>query len=301
MTHIALVLGNGFDIDLGLHTKYSEFADPKNKEWNDFLNMTGTIIKQCFCTEFVDHMLHARKHELWFDIETEILKFANEHTDLSEGQIGLIRRQYETLANCLRIYIYRQTVTTAINECSLAKNLLNKLSEIKHPVGIYSFNYTNCIKLCNCNNRDCFKLHPIHGTLFYDMTLGCRAYNGCKENTQLDFLYKPTIDFQNNILRQNLTSATEVIIFGHSLNNMDYCYFKDFFDAVESGRHICRHLTIICKDVNSENQIMENLKKNISVDKIKLNIDLIFMHTDLWLKMDVDTMKKYEDLCNRIS
>lgn len=110
MTHIALVLGNGFDLDLGLLTKYSDFADPKNKEWYDFLNMTGTIIKQCYRTEFVNHMEQAREHELWFDIEKEIGCFVERHRDLSQDQIGLIRYQFETLVESLRLYIGRVAV-----------------------------------------------------------------------------------------------------------------------------------------------------------------------------------------------
>lgn len=301
MTHIALVLGNGFDLDLGLPTKYSDFANPKNKEWNDFLNMTGTIIKQCFRTEFVAYMQQAREHELWFDIEKEIGCFAKSHDNLSQEQIGLIRYQFDTLVEQLRLYIGRVAVQINKKDKSLAESLLRKLNSIQHPVAVYTYNYTDCFTICGIEKKDNMKMHYVHGSLSYNMTLGCRVNDKNKENHQLDFMYKPTIKLQNDILRQNLTQATEAIIFGHSLNDMDYCYFKDFFDAVESGQHICKHLTIICKDAKSEVQIMENLKKNACVDKIIKHINLNIIHTDLWYSKDKATIEKYEELCNRIS
>lgn len=301
MKHIALVLGNGFDLDLGLPTKYSDFADPKNKEWKDFLNMTGTIIKQCFRTEFVDHMQQARKHELWFDIEKEIYCFAERHRNLSQEQIGPIRYQFETLIESLRLYIGRVAVKNNKKDESLAESLLRKLNSIQHFVVVYTYNYTDCFRICGIVKGDSIGMHHVHGSLSYNMTLGCRVNDRSKKNHQLDFMYKPTIDLQNDILKQNLTMATEVIILGHSLNDMDYCYFKDFFDAVESGHHICKHLTIICKDAKSEKQILENLIKNVCLEKINNHIEIDFIHTDLWYNKDEATMTKYEDLCNRIS
>lgn len=301
MTHIALVVGNGFDLDLGLPTKYSDFADPKNKEWNDFLNMKGTIIEKCFRTEFVDHMQQARKHELWFDIEKEICRFAERHRNLSQKQIVLIRYQFQTLVESLRLYIGRVAVKNNKKDGSLAESLLRKLNSIPHFVAVNTYNYTDCFRICGIVKEDNIRMHHVHGSLSYNLTLGCRVDDRNRENQQLDFMYKPTVDLQKDILRQNLTSATEVIVFGHSLNDMDFCYFKDFFDAIESGNHICKNLTIICKDVKSEKQIMENLKKNICVEKITNHMDISFIHTDLWYDNDMVTIKKYEALCNRIS
>ena len=301
MTKIALILGNGFDLDLGLKTRYADFADSKNEEWQYFLNMTGTTAKQLLPIELVDHLQKARVCENWFDIEEEISTFAQIHTNLSEGQISLIRQQYETLVNCLRFYIYRQVNNTHIKEGSLANVLMNKLNEAQHPVSLYNFNYTNCVTLCGCKKREGLCTHSVHGTLFYNMTLGCRIYNEIKENTQLDFLYKPIIGMQKDTMKQNLTQATETIIFGHSLNKMDYCYFKDFFDTIQSGQQICANLTIICKDAKSEEGIKQRLNNNVCLSKVESNVDLSFIHTDFWNSKDSKTLMQFEDLCKRIS
>lgn len=302
MTNISLVTGNGFDIDLGFPTKYSDFANDVNREWRDFVNMTRTIIKQLFRTEFVDHMQKARENENWFDIEEEIFKFVKTHENLSREQIGLIREQFKALVEYLRLYICRVAIQKNKRNGSLAESLLHKLNSIQHPVNIHTFNYTNCFDITGIQNSENVKFHPpIHGTLGYNMTLGCRAYDKSKENTQLDFMYKPIIGSYKEILMQNLSTATEVIIFGHSLNSMDFCYFKDFFDALENGNHICKHLTFVCKDTKSEECIRQNLNGNICLSKIENQVTTTFIYTDLWNGNDITTHNAFEDLCNRIS
>lgn len=302
MTSIAFVVGNGFDLDLGLLTKYSDFADTKNKEWNDFLNMTGTILKQKCPIEYVEHMQNARNYENWFDIEEEIFKFVNKHTNLREPQIGLIRQQHVALVQCLRQYIYRQTISTKIKEDSLANILLHKLCETSHPVGIYTYNYTNCIKLCGCNKRDFFNVHPVHGMISSDdMVLGCRIYNDSTKNEQLDFLYKPIVDITKERIGQNLTQATETIIFGHSMNKIDACYFKDFFGDIERGTQNCKHLTIICKDEKSRETIKKNIQDYVNLSIVERNVDVKYIYTDLWNIKDPVTLQIYNELCHRIS
>lgn len=298
MTHISLVIGNGFDLDLGFPTKYSDFANCLNQEWCDFINM---IIKQSFRTEFVNHLQKAREFENWFDIEEEIFKFVKTHENLSLEQIGLIKEQFETLVKKLHLYLCRVAIPKNKRNGTLAEALLHKLNSIQHPVSIYTFNYTNCFEITEIPKSENVKTNPIHGTLKYDMTLGCRPYDGSKENTQLDFMYKPIIGLHKEILMQNLPTATEVIIFGHSLNRMDFCYFKDFFDALESGSHICKYLTFVCKDAISEKSIRQNLNENICLSKIENQVNITFIYTDLWNSNDPSTHNAFEDLCNRIS
>lgn len=301
MTHILLIIGNGFDLDLGLPTKYSDFANIKNREWCDFINMTKTTINQCYRTEFVDHMQKAREFENWFDIEEEVFKFVKQQVNLPQEQIGLNKKQFETLVEKLRLYICRVAIQKNKRNSSFAETLLCKLNAIQYPpVDIYTFNYTDCFEICGIVKSDNVKMHHIHGSLSYNMILGCRAYDRSKENTQLDFMYKP-INYEKEILVQNLTTATEIIIFGHSLNKMDYCYFKDFFDVAESGNHICKNFTIICKNIKSEEDIKQNLNKNICLSKVETHMNINFIYTDMWNKNDQTSLKVYEDLCERIS
>lgn len=301
MTHICFIIGNGFDLDLGFPTSYVDFANPKNKEWNDFVNMTGTIIKDCFQTEFVNHMKNAQIYEKWFDIENEILKFANFHKNLNIHKVGLIRLQYEALVKSIQSYIFRVAILQNKRTGSFAENLLRKLNESKWPVMIYSFNYTDCFKISGIVKNRTIKMNHIHGSLSYNMALGCRPYGEFAINTQLDFLYKST-ERKTKELLQNLSSASEVIVFGHSLNEIDFCYFDDFFHSFIKGICQCKNLTIVCKDEKSEDEIKRRLKKNgIDFSLLKRNVNVKFICTDSWYEKDDITLKIYDDICNRLS
>jgi len=65
-----------------------------------------------------------------------------------------------------------------------------------------------------------------------------------------------------NIIR-DLREANEIVIYGHSLNKIDFGYFKDLFlNSTQNSRHGERHITIITKDRESAEQIKSNLQHN---------------------------------------
>ena len=301
MTKIALVLGNGFDLDLGLKTRYADFANRENPEWNDFLNMSGTIIKDCFRTEFVDHLYLAREKECWFDIEEEIYKFTIFHDNLNEEQIGLIREQYTALVLYLCRYLKRVTNPSNVKTDALAMDLLLKINASNNNAVIYTYNYTDCFELCQCERTEKVKMSHIHGALnTNNIILGCRVYDKNKRNVRLDFLYKEDLSLLKDIIYQNLTTADEVIFYGHSLNRMDFCYFKDFFKTLEDTECSCSYMTIICKDSYSEEQIKQNWGRNVNLSALTKHIDIKFLHTDLWYTKDASMLNIYSNLLHRI-
>ena len=72
MSNVVLILGNGFDVDLGLKSKYTDFIN--EAEWKKLC----TELIQKFPDKFNDISLlnHMRKAgedpSLWFDVENEI-------------------------------------------------------------------------------------------------------------------------------------------------------------------------------------------------------------------------------------
>lgn len=57
-----LIIGNGFDIDLGLRTRYSDFA--KSKIWKKLMANTCGFDK-----DLLGALNAAKEKEAWFDIE----------------------------------------------------------------------------------------------------------------------------------------------------------------------------------------------------------------------------------------
>ena len=71
MAQLALIIGNGFDLDLGLPSKYSDFMD--SPEWRNILSG----VRSSYHGEELNHSLiwylHKGARDLnWFDIEEEI-------------------------------------------------------------------------------------------------------------------------------------------------------------------------------------------------------------------------------------
>ena len=298
MKQVVFVLGNGYDLDLGLRSRYCDFAKNKNQEWIDFVNLEGTAIKQIFHVAFIDYLQKAAtEKENWFNVEEKIYHFVNENINLNDAQIGLIRLQYDILKKYLRKYLQNESERFKLNENSLALDLSKRLVMSENYIYTLSFNYTDCYDLCRLPKpKGRFLL--VHGGLNQNnIELGCREIEDKKRNLQLDFMYKPHINLLSEIFLQNLETASEVIFFGHSLNRMDYCYFKDYFENLEGGRKEDKHLTIICKNLVSENQIKKELAYNGSLSKIEKNIDLQFIYTDDW-KEDNPI---YHQLCERLN
>ena len=72
MDNNVFIIGNGFDLDLGLKTKYSNFADSEYWIRNDRILM---------CKSFNN----SRNKDTWFDLEGELLNYskrynANDHS-----------------------------------------------------------------------------------------------------------------------------------------------------------------------------------------------------------------------------
>lgn len=298
MKQVTFVLGNGYDLDLGLKSRYCDFAKNKNPEWMDFVHMEGTTIKKTFHVAFIDYLQKAAKEkENWFDIEEEIYHFVHKNNNLNDAQIGLIRLQYDILKKYLRKYLQNESERFTLNENSLALDLSKRLVSSENSIYTLSFNYTDCYNLCRLPKPK-GRFWLVHGDLnLNNIELGCRDFENKRRNLQLDFMYKPQINLLSEIFLQNLETASEVIFFGHSLNRMDYYYFKDYFENIEEGRKEGKHLTIICKDINSENQIIKELAYNVSLSKIENNIDLQFIYTDV----RKEDNPQYHQLCERLS
>ena len=86
-----------------------------------------------------------------------------------------------------------------------------------------------------------------------------------------------------NKIVKNLLEAKEVIFFGHSINEMDFCYFRDYFKIMSTTDGREKNLTIICKDEKSEIDIKDNIRsQGVIVTDLYNNLNIIdFFHTDL--------------------
>ena len=74
---IVCVLGNGFDLDLGLKTSYSQFI--KSKYFKRHLRQKSSTKQNTFAHIVMCHLNETHINSTWVDIEHELAKIAEEY------------------------------------------------------------------------------------------------------------------------------------------------------------------------------------------------------------------------------
>lgn len=308
MAELAFVIGNGFDIDMGIPSRYSEFAD--SPEFHDLTRrMNNMFYKEERNKSLVLQLKQAYVISNWFDIEEEIHKYVVNNSCLNEEIIRLVHSEFDELKKALTNYLNRVTTNFTANSDRKSTYLLYKLRECPLSVAEIYFNYTNpniFLKLPlqpEIYNGSQHGFTYVHGSLKdNDIVLGCDLQEGEKVNRQLSFMYKYNMLNKANHVARNLLEAKEIIFFGHSVNEMDFCYFREFFKVASASPKPIRHLTFITLDEKSERNIKDNIRnQGISVTDLYNNLEsFTFIHTEKLYKNDAKENQKWDDLLKRI-
>lgn len=306
MADIAFIIGNGFDLDMGLPSRYSDFI--RSKEWNDAVSGFNIYLQQ---KDYQNHSLIAQlqmasQNSQWFDIEEEIHQFIVSHPDNTEKDVRDIRSEFEVIKKALANYLKRISDTFKADENKVAFQLLLALQQSPlSTVEIY-FNYTTphaYLKRPMYYDIGKCTFTFVHGSLKdNDIVLGCDLQEGEQVNRQLSFMYKYNMLNRANHVARNILESKEIIFFGHSINEMDFGYFRDFFKAASAAPKPLRHLTIITYDEESERTIKDNIRnQGISVTDLYNNLwTFTFIHTKKIYEQDNDEMQKWDEMMARL-
>ena len=291
MADIALIIGNGFDIDMGLRSRYSDFI--RSKEWNDAVSGFNIYLQQ---KDYQNHSLIAQlqmasQNSQWFDIEQEIHQFIVSHPDNTNKEIRDIKSEFEVVRKALAKYLRRISDTFKADENKVAFKLLLALQQSPlSTVEIY-FNYTTphaYLKRPMYYDIGKCTFTFVHGSLKdNDIVLGCDLQEGEQVNRQLSFMYKYNQLKKANHIARNILEAKEIIFFGHSINEMDFGYFKEFFKVASASPNPIRHLTIITYNDESERNIKDNIRNQ--------GISVSDLYSNLWTFDIIKTSKLYEN------
>lgn len=294
MADVALIVGNGFDIDMGLPSRYSDFI--RSKEWNDAVSGFNIYLQQ---KDYQNHSLIAQlqmasTNSQWFDIEQEIHRFIVSHPDNTEKDVRDIRSEFEVIKKALTNYLKRITSTFTADNSKVSTALHYRMRECPLTVTEIYFNYTyphQYIKLPIQQaifNGAQHWVTFVHGSLRdNDIVLGCDLQEGEQVNRQLSFMYKYNQLKKANHIARNILEAKEIIFFGHSINEMDFGYFKEFFKVASASPIPIRHLTIITYDDESERNIKDNIRNQ--------GISVSDLFSNLWTFDIIKTSKLYDN------
>lgn len=308
MAELALIIGNGFDIDMGLPSRYSDFA--QSPEFKDLVKrMSDMYFKEEQDKSIVLQLQRAYMVSNWFDIEEEIHKYVVTNKGFDDRKIRLVRSEFNELKKALINYLIRITANFTANRDKLSTYLMYKLRECPLTVTEIYFNYTNPSEYLKLPlQKEIFNgaqhwFTYVHGSLRYnDIVLGCDLQEGENVNRQLSFMYKYNQLNKANHVARSILEAKEIVFFGHSINEMDFCYFKEFFRVASASPNPIRHLTIITYDEESERNIKDNIRnQGISVTDLYNNLwTFEFIHTSKIYTKDEEEIRKWDGMLQRL-
>lgn len=259
-----LIIGNGFDLDLGMHTSYRDFAKSKLWPFDSPIYDKG-----------LGYYLNQKKHtENWFDLERELANYALSLKETSledKTQIKNDKEDFSVLIQKLKEFLKtEQDNLYNVEDDVAAKRVLRDLIKLPNYF-IHSFNYTDISSIAKKLgiSQTQSRVEYVHGALANnDIILGTGDNTGLPE--EYDFLYKTSNkNYSSNNLAESLDYAQEIIIFGHSLGENDFDYFKPFFQKISQNVGVNYNsienkrleLTIYTKDEKSEIAIKRQLRK----------------------------------------
>lgn len=247
-----LIVGNGFDKNIGMPTSYIEFM--ASEHFDDLVTKENNVLAR-----YLDYK-KSYCGENWIDLEKELGDYAKilnfgariidkipleirRNTHYSEIQ-STFRQDFNSLCLALKNYLKDVEKNSCPNEKvvnSIAYELIKEIVIEGNPYYIVNFNYTNfvenIVEFKSIGYSTKYDIRQIHGSLKKDIVFGVQDSFDLTRNHV--FLYKSYNKCQNvSKLPNVLENADKIIFFGYSLGETDHSYFDDFFKN-QTGKN-CR-------------------------------------------------------------
>lgn len=301
-----VVLGNGFDLDLGFNTRFSDFVE--SDEWKKMYEKRSKDTKHYSLLQYLNGKRYIDK---WFDIESALVDYVSRRKDgsfVNNAKEDWL--DYKLLCEALGQYLNNHIESNPHDlEKSCAGKFLKSVSEIwfTELCVLYSFNFTPIdfyLNVLNTISHD-IKEKYVHGRIKdKSLILGIEISDINEIAPGYSFLIKSNNpSYQSSELSSDLLKSGEVIFYGHSLNSIDIGYFEEYFKMMETNRDINRRITIITYDDNSMQQMFDNLRRNgISVQKLFTHSAIEVIKTkNIKMNKTNKDLKRFENLLERIN
>lgn len=211
-----IIIGNGFDINLGLPTGYNKFI--KSPEFQVMLDRGNKLAKQL-----------KENYELknWIDIENELKVYSQKNEDKD------FKLNYDVLTYQLIKYI-NNIDYSSIKKTEAAYKLAEAIAKNCEKFTVLDFNYTKSLEQIlrfHGVSEELIKenLVKVHGEAANnDIIFGVEDHADIKpKHVFLRKAYPRHCKALN--FKTLFEDANELIFFGHSLGETDHTYFQDLF------------------------------------------------------------------------
>lgn len=281
MKNGVLVIGNGFDLDLGLKTSFSDIFNG----WNPNSDVNLSALYGLVC---------GTKGEQWNLLEDNIRNlYTNAVTPFGPIASDIDEICHQEMIN--QITSYLKTMDTTIDNQSYAYRLIQSIHQ-NNKFSIYSFNYTDSVERLIKQN-----VYHVHGKI-EDNSVILGTEDNENADRKLCFLQKSFSPFyKSNDLKYALNNSDIVIFFGHSLGKADYLYFQEFFKKQsEDGlsEKLKKKIVLITYDEESRRNILFQLfsMNNKRLDLFYQQNDFVVILTNKEDFLHEEYEKKFNDL-----
>ncbi len=292
----SLIIGNGFDIDLGLNTRFSDFSKAK-----DFWPESDG-------SKLSTYLESKKSVEKWFNLEGALREYAMSVV----GEFGLGPRKnsegdaadfayFEKVRIGLMDYLTKEEKKDIKSE-SVAAQVLRGIYNNSLFEHIYTLNYTDLNSIgrkLGINNLS--KVCYLHGSLSNkDIIIGI---DDVKINNDFKNWRKTRSEFyKSHNIFADLDASKEVVFFGLSFGWIDYKYFYQFFakmstptvDPISERNKKC--ITIFTYDESDRRSIFDFL------ERMDVDLDYLYSQTQFEIirtKNNQDS-KKVEEFLTRL-
>ena len=247
------IVGNGFDLNLGWNTRYEDFIHSKCCP----IQPAGS--GSCPMEEYLARQVEI---ERWYDLESNLREYALDRYHSNIKADPKDEPFFNKLRESLTAFIMQES-QREIDADSIAVKALKAIVANGFFSSIYTFNYTDLSRTAKMAGiQTPFDFKFVHGDAYHNsIILGVDSQSELRKGYA--YLRKVNSEhYRSNHIRYDLQECDEVVFFGHSLGDMDYPYFADFFYTQSHciNRKDGKRITIFTKDNHSRLQIMEQLR-----------------------------------------
>lgn len=211
MAKAIIILGNGFDLDLGLKTSYSHFAE--SSQWKNLMDNNAHSLDESWLLGFLK-----RKYDVvqWIDIESALLDYA---VAKSKNHIMAYAAEdaidFKALCQALKTYLREQQDSFSPSFHSVAFEFLKLISYLPGQSSLYSFNYTDLNVLAAKYSLSMNTIvHHIHGSLAADDEIILGIETSERIDDRYAFLFKTqNRNYAHTNILKDLRDKEEYVIF----------------------------------------------------------------------------------------
>lgn len=249
-----LIIGNGFDLDLGLKTDYSNFVE--SSYFQEHVHSNNILFS---------YLNGVHKDKKWIDIENQIKEFAKKQFYVRYHKS--VKEEFKFLKDAL--YNYLLSIKYDVNPNSVGSKVLSAVLNGFAFKKIYSYNYTDLEEIIRKLHikKNAFYTPPIehvHGCI-NDKSIILGFEDIANVNKEYLFMIKSFSPYyQSHSIQHDLMDAREIIFFGHSLGSTDYLYFENLFENQSNKllkKEYSKKITIFTRNDKSRVEILTQLRE----------------------------------------